>query len=205
LIDDLLGSKIIENSLRGYWCEQMLAETLGPECKVISSGWHPWDLQIGPDQAEFPERIRIQVKNSAARQTWHGLDANTSRVTFDLPYRRIPAYFARQFPETICEAEGFLCDIFALCYHPVWNIEEVDQTDPAQWLTYLLPSRPEFGAITEAEYRQVKEGFDLNGKRSSLQRRPNTMELGIRGRKPIRPISVKDLTIGELRRAATTA
>ena len=64
LRDDLLASRLIENSLRGYLCEVMVAEAIGPDCRIVSSGWHPWDLELGePGTADF---LRIQVKNSAA-------------------------------------------------------------------------------------------------------------------------------------------
>jgi hypothetical protein len=61
-MQEFLGAPVMDNNLRGYWCEAMVAEALGKECRITSKGWAPWDLEIGPTNADYPARIRIQVK-----------------------------------------------------------------------------------------------------------------------------------------------
>src|SRR4051794_40000142 len=68
---EIFDRKLMDNQMRGVWCEFMVAEALGPSCSVVSHGWHPWDLQIGAATAEFPERILIQVRNTARTQPWN--------------------------------------------------------------------------------------------------------------------------------------
>ena len=57
------GSPLIENGYRGLIAEILVAEALGAEWRICSGGWSGWDL-------EHVSGCRIEVKQSAARQTW---------------------------------------------------------------------------------------------------------------------------------------
>ena len=173
---------VIDNNLRGYWCEAMVAEAIGPECRICSGGWAPWDLEIGASTRAFPHRIRIQVKNSARMQTWHVPTSQPSEPVFNLSYRTLPTYWQRDNPDRQCEPQGFLCDIFVLCYHGLDDAETVDQRDPEQWQVFLLGATPRYGDITDAEFLACQKKLQTTGLPSSLQRRPSTMVKGIRGR-----------------------
>jgi hypothetical protein len=201
LVCDLLGSRIIENSLRGYWCEAMVAEALGSKCKLVSNGWHPWDIQIGGDQAKFPARVRIQVKNSARLQTWHTSANKPSDSLFNLKFSKRPGYFERDFPDVPCEEYGFMCDVFVLCHHPIETLELADQTDPAQWEFYIVPVVGNNIAVTSAEIEAAAEKLKTSGKGSYCQRRPDTLRKGIRGRPLISPEGIEGLTIGAIENA----
>ena len=201
VLTEYLTAKILDNALRGYFCEAMLAEALGPVCRIASHGWAPWDLEIGPRAARFPDRIRIQVKNSASLQTWHGSESPPSDSLFNLTWRRRPAYWDRDAKDVPCEDEGFLCDLFALCHHPVSDPAIADQTDPAQWQVYLLAADPALGHITTAEVVACRATFVRTGKPTSTQRRPVTLETGIRSRGSIQPIPIPALTLSHIYRA----
>lgn len=191
---EFLERPIMDNALRGYWCEAMVAEALGPECRIVSDGWNPWDLQVGPDGGSFPERIRLQVKNSAARQTWHGADDAPSASSFTMTWRAPPFYLARDNAAVPCEDEGFLCEMFVLCHHPVSGAN-ADQRDPRQWNVYLVPVIGALSAVTDAEVAWCREKLARTGKPGTTQRRVETLEKGIRGRPPIRPRRVEDLSV----------
>lgn len=201
ILTEFLTSKLLDNALRGYFCEAMLAEALGPTCRVASHGWAPWDLEIGPRNGTFPDRIRIQVKNSALLQTWHGATSPPSDSLFDLTWRRRPAYWDRDAKDVPCEDEGFLCDLFALCHHPVSDPAIADQTDPAQWQVYLLAADPALGHITPAEVLACRAGLARAGKPASTQRRPGTLETGIRSRRAVLPIPIPALMLSHVRSA----
>ena len=194
---EFLGNRLIENSLRGYWCEAMLAEAFGADVKIASNGWHPWDLQIGDDNATYPDRIRIQVKNAAVAQTWHTQRSNRSTPLFSLKYRRRPYHLEQAQTLVPCEPEGFLCEVFALCYHPK-EVHEADHRNPQQWFVYLLPVIGPNCAVSEIEFAYLRQRVSESGKPSQTQRAPGTLERGIRGRPPIQPIPVQDLSIGDL-------
>lgn len=193
MIRDFLAAKVMDNSLRGYWCEAMVAEALGPGCKIVSQGWHPWDLQFGSDQAEFPERVRIQVKNSARLQSWHKPGGKPSDSLFNLKFSKRPSYFETDYPGIPCEEVGFMCDVFILCHHPAEDWNAADQTDPEQWEFYVLPVLGPNIAVTEAEITAARGIVADTGKPSNCQRRPSTMKQGIRGRLPIVPVGIRDL------------
>ena len=199
LMSEFFDKPILENNLRGYWCEAMVAEALGKDCHVSSGGWAPWDLQIGKHSDLYPDRIRIQVKNSARLQTWHGPEAVGSQSSFNLVYRGCPAYWERDYSDRACEKSGFLCDVFALCFHSHTGRETIDQRDPAQWSVYLISAHPADGDITDAEFNGCKRRFDQTNRPRSLQRRPETLEIGIRGRRLVRPIPLQDLNIRAIR------
>lgn len=198
LLNEFLSQPIMDNSLRGYWCEAMVAEALGAECQLVGKGWHPWDLQIGPDVEVFPKRIRIQVKNSARIQQWNVGTGKLSDTMFNLKYSKRPDYFKRDNPSTPCEEFGFMCDVFVLCHHPAEDILTADQMDPKQWEFFVLPVAGKGMAVTEAEISMADQTCRNTGRPSNLQRRPATMMHGIRGRKPVIPVSI-DCLANEVR------
>ena len=170
---------ILDNTQRGYFCEAMVAEMLGPAARIVSHGWHPWDIEFGDTRADFPQRIRIQVKNSARLQTWQrrGPDADCS---FILPYRRRPG--AAGPPGVTREERGFLCDLFALCDHPETDRTVADHTDPAQWLVCLLPTDPRLGAITPGDIACLDSRL-ASATAPAIIRTVRTLAQGIRGRR----------------------
>lgn len=198
---EFFSKKILDNSLRGYWCEAMVAEAIGDACEVVSSGWAPWDLQIGSVYAAFPDRLRLQVKNSARRQIWHTPESAPSECLFNLNFRTRPQYFCRDHPNVPCEEIGFMCDLFVLCYHNEADFQKIDQRDPEQWRVFLVPASPEFGRITQSEVDWVLARITSGLSSSSLQRRPATMELGIRNRSAIKPIPLTQLSIDDIKHA----
>jgi hypothetical protein len=198
---EAFSGRLLDNTLRGLWCEFMMCEALGPECRPVGLAWHPWDLQIGSDSEGTPERIRIQVKNSAVLQSWNEIEGKASTPLFNLTWRRRPAYFDRTHPGVPCEQEGFLCDLFILCHHPAADWTVADHREPAQWRFYLVPVVGPPRAVSDAEIAAMRSGVLSSGKPSSTQRRPGTLESGIRGRRPIHPVSVDSLSISAVRRA----
>lgn len=198
VMQEYLGAPILDNNLRGYWCEAMVAQALGPECRITSQGWAPWDLEIGNSNDTFPHRIRIQVKNAARRQTWHQSTSAGSEAVFTLSYRKRPLYWTRDFPDHPCEDAGFLCDIFALCYHEEIDPISADQRDPSQWKVFLVSAYGADGDITKAELASCSTKLEIGQQRASLNRRPDTMVQGIRGRRPAKPIHLPDLKLHNL-------
>lgn len=196
--EEVFSNPLIENSLRGYWCEMMVAEALGRKCRIVGREWHPWDLQIGPDQGKFPERIRIQVKNSARLQTWNVRSGKISDCMYNITYRKRPDYFERDNVGVECEPSGFLCDIYVLCHHSESDPDRADHRDPSQWEFFLLPITGKNCGLTSDELAWVRKGFENSGKPSSCQRRPLTMTKGIRGRPAIAPIGIDDLSLGSI-------
>ena len=198
LIRDAFDQPLIDNALRGYWCEYMVAEALGPACRHVGGGWHAWDLEVGSGRADDPV-IRIQVKNSARLQTWHRGGAMRSDPSFTLTYRRRPAYFDRDWAGVPCEEEGFLCDLYLLCLHDETDETVADHRDPAQWQFFVVPVTGPLSGVTEEERAWAEEKFRRTNRPVTLIRKPRTLAAGIRGRLPIRSVGVGELSADLLR------
>ena len=128
----IYGGKILNNAHRGDAVEMMVLAALGPDWKHVGLGWHPWDLQRG----QGIDRVRIQVKQTAALQLW----GNTVRRTLQFDWKaNAPSYFQRDNPGEAIEPEGWFCDLFVFGLHEEVDINAADQLDPAQWKFMVIP------------------------------------------------------------------
>lgn len=196
ILSEFFSAPILGNTERGIYCEAMIAEQLGQPARITSHGWYPWDIQIGDNRADWPERIRIQIKNSARLQTWHG-PGQQSDCSFRLNFRRLPEYFHRDNPDIPCEDLGFLSDLFLLCHHPETDSAKADHRDPGQWQVHVLSARRDGGHVTSGEFAGLHTQALLRGQ-SALIRKPETLGRGIRGRRPAPPVRLTELTLGML-------
>ncbi len=129
---EIYSGRILNNAHRGDVVEMMVLAGLGSEWKHVGLGWHPWDLQRGHGF----ERVRIQVKQTAAIQLW----GNTVRRTLKFDWKpNAPSYFERDNPGELIETEGWFCDLFVFGMHDETDIEIADQVDPAQWKFMVIP------------------------------------------------------------------
>lgn len=133
LIEKLYSRPILNNSHRGDLVEMMVLNALGPEWKHVGLGWHLWDLQRGTGAA----RVRIQVKQCAARQLW----GKTKNMIFQFPWSEgAPDYIRRDFPDEALEDKGWYCELFIVGVHPVEDAAVCDQTDVNQWRFMVVPT-----------------------------------------------------------------
>jgi hypothetical protein len=196
--NEAFADPLMDNTMRGYWCEFMLAEALGESCKTVGLGWHPWDLQIGDESEAYPARLRIQVKNSARLQPWNRQTGKVSNCKYSLKWRKRPEYFEIDNPNVPCEPEGFMCDLYILCHHPVEDFKIADHRDPQQWRFYVLPVVGPNLSITDSELQNMRAKLSGNGKSASTDRQPHTLEQGIRGRPAIRALKISELSVDSL-------
>ncbi len=201
LVSELFSHRLMDNALRGYWCEMMVAEALGPDCRLVGQGWHAWDLETGCAEARFPERIRIQVKNSARLQPWNAVAGKVSDCSFNLPFRPRPSYFTRDNPGVPCEETGFMCELFMLCHHRVSDPQSADHRNPQQWQVFLVPVVGPYCGVTESELEWARAKVKETKRPSNCVRRPETMLRGIRGRPAIMPLDIAELNIDAVRPA----
>lgn len=198
MMDGLFSQDLMDNTFRGIWCEYMVAEALGPECKTVGAGWHAWDLQIGENQQDYPDRIRIQVKNSARLQPWNKPTLKETNCAFQLTWRKRPYYFQEYNKRVPCEPFGFLCDVYVLCWHN--EVEHADHRDLSQWRFFVVPVKGPNKGVTENELKYTRDKSG-NSKSVSFQRRPDTLKEGIRGRPPIQPIGIDELSVDRIRQS----
>lgn len=133
LIEKLYSTRILNNSHRGDFVEMMVLDALGPEWRHVGLGWHIWDLQRGVGE----NRVRIQVKQCAARQLW----GRTKRMIFQFPWSdHVPPYIKRDHADEALENDGWFCELFIVGVHSVDDEVACDQTDPTQWQFMVVPS-----------------------------------------------------------------
>ena len=169
---DIFDQRLMDNSFRGIWCEYMVAEALGSACRTVGVGWHAWDLEIGESRNAFPERIRIQLKNSARLQSWNAKSGTVSSCEFHLKYRNRPYYFEQSNPGVPCEAFGFLCELYILCLHDEANPERANHADLDQWKFFLVPVVGPICAVTSAELGDARQKTSRHQQARKLDETP---------------------------------
>jgi len=132
IIRDLFDQPVFSNLYRLYYVERMVALALGEGFSLVSADWAGWDI-------EGPEGVRIEVKQSAAWQTWSDVSARArpSRGIFDIAPRT--GHWSDGGARWVDNA-GRQAQIYVFAWHPVSDAERVDHRDPQQWRFYAVPA-----------------------------------------------------------------
>jgi hypothetical protein len=120
------GKPLVQNNLRGLVAEVIVGYALEPDWEWCSGDWLGWDF-------EHADGTRLEIKQSAARQTWTAPDKP-----------RTPAFDIRARSGYYLGAEwragnGRNAHIYLFAYHFVANTS-ADHRDPQQWLFYVVPA-----------------------------------------------------------------
>ena len=124
-VTGLFDSALIQNNLRGLYMEHVVAEILGKDWSVVGQDWASWDL-------EHRDGTRIEVKQSAARQTWSAEQSPLHTARFSI---RKPQLTYAGNVSTDCTDRPSKIFIFA------WNgtaDETADHRDKRQWQFFVL-------------------------------------------------------------------
>lgn len=122
------GRPLVTNILRAMLVEAMVAAALEPDWAWCSADYASWDFQ-------HRSGVRLEVKQSAAWQSWSTETSKPSKCSFDIASRTgrwIDG--ATWVPEP-----GRNADIYLLAHHPITG-SEADHRDPRQWRFYLVPA-----------------------------------------------------------------
>lgn len=114
------------NVLRGHVVEAIVAAALEPDWIWCAEDYSSWDFQR-------PDGLRLEVKQSAARQSWATSD-KPSACSFDIAERK-----GRWEGAVWIEGAGRAAQIYVLAHHPVAD-SSADHRDPAQWRFYVIPT-----------------------------------------------------------------
>ena len=123
--------RIMNNIHRSEYIECLVAAVLGDEWRlpwVKGHDFAPWDLEHQPSGA------KLEVKQSAARQTWHTDETPPSTPRYDIAYR------TGRYDEDgkWLEKRARFADIYVFAWHPVTTMTLVDHRDPEQWEFFVL-------------------------------------------------------------------
>jgi hypothetical protein len=119
------GNPVIQNGFRGILAEVIIGAALDGEWRWCSGDWGGWDF-------EHPDETQLEVKQSAALQTW-ALPKKRSPPRFDIRPRT--GYFvgAEWRPKI-----GRHAHIYVFVYHPIADTDVVDHRNPEQWQFHVV-------------------------------------------------------------------
>lgn len=133
LIDTLFDVPIMGNLYRPHYVERLVAIGLGEGFKLVSADWAGWDI-------EHKSGMRIEVKQSAALQTWTNEPSGPKKPaagSFDIAPRN--GYWTNRGSRWV-PAPGRLADIYIFAWHPIVAQATADHRDPTQWVFFVVPS-----------------------------------------------------------------
>jgi hypothetical protein len=120
------GSPISQNNLRALVVEAIIDCALSPAWRWCSIDWAGWDFE------HVKTQVRLEVKQSAARQTWKA-PSNPSLPRFDIRGRT--GYW--KDGATWIDQAGRLAQIYVFAHHPVED-GTADHRDALQWRFYVV-------------------------------------------------------------------
>lgn len=123
--DAVFGQRLITNNFRAVIVEAMIASVLEPEWRWCSADYAGWDF-------ERADGVRLEVKQSASKQTWHSQTDKPSSCSFDIRAREGRYEGAAWF-----EGRGRNADLYVFAHHGVCD-DSADHADPSQWAFYVI-------------------------------------------------------------------
>jgi hypothetical protein len=139
---------LIVNVLRGLVAEAIVAEALGGNWMWCSTDYSAWDF-IRSDGK------RLEVKQSAARQSWAADGAKPTNCSFDIAPRQ------GRFDEssTWVPDHRRWADVYVFSHHAETGAG-ADHCDPQQWTFYVVRTvdLPQQRAIALSRVRQLAAG-----------------------------------------------
>lgn len=123
----VFGKPLITNVLRGQLVEAMIALALEPQWTWCSADFASWDF-------ERSDGVRLEVKQSALRQTWTSSPSTKSSPSFDVRPRT--GYWDGG---TFIDQPGRVAHLYIFALHSQID-ERTDHRDPQQWQFYVVRS-----------------------------------------------------------------
>lgn len=121
------GSALVTNNFRGLVAEAIVASALPAGWTWCSADYAAWDF-------ERPDGLRLEVKQSASRQTWAPAGARPSACSFDIR-ERVGRYEGSEW----FAQPGRHAHIYVFGHHPVMD-ETANHCDALQWQFFVVPT-----------------------------------------------------------------
>ena len=147
LVHRWFGQPIVRNDLRGELVEEMVAMALEPDWEGCGSDWAACDLVRPADG------LRIQVKQSAALQSWTKPEGPKPRPCFSIASKT-----GRYEGAVWTPGAGRNAEIFIFAWHDRTD-EEADHRDAGQWQFFVVAERdlPDQKSISLSTLRRLAE------------------------------------------------
>lgn len=122
------GQPLITNTFRGLIAEAIVSLALGEDWVWCSADYAAWDF-------ENDRGARLEVKQSAAKQTWRRSPGKRSTCRFDIK-PRLGRYENFEWVAHV----GRQAHVYVFAHHFV-DDEGADHRDPSQWCFYVVPAQ----------------------------------------------------------------
>ena len=154
----IFDSPLVTNIFRGHLVEAIISLYLVDAWTWCSGDYAAWDFE------HSKSKLRLEVKQSAVRQTW-AAPAHVKNVsTFDIRERQ------GRYDGALWMAEpGRFADIYVFAYHCV-DDDSADHRDPQQWEFYIVPtsSLPNQKSISITRIRRISQMVKIGELKTSL-------------------------------------
>ncbi|MCB5176293.1 hypothetical protein [Microvirga lenta] len=156
------GKPLIVNNLRALVAELIVDCALRPEWRWCSGDWAGWDF-------EHADGTRLEVKQSAARQSWSTRPKRPQSPRFDIEARSGHWVEGGNWQQN--ETAGRLANLYVFAFHPVSD-DTADHRDPSQWIFHVTPSDllPNNKTITLSRVRSLAEPVGYADLLASVER-----------------------------------
>ena len=121
------GQPLVTNVYRSQLVEAIMSMALDDGWEWCASDYNAWDFQ-------HVEGAKLEVKQSAARQTWQAGARGYSPPRFDIRQRKARWEGATRILET-----GRYADLYVFAWHPVTD-DTADHRDASQWRFFVVPT-----------------------------------------------------------------
>jgi hypothetical protein len=160
ILTTLLGRPLVTNAFRGMLVEAMLAQVLEPGWRWCSEDWALHDF-------ESADGVRLEVKQSAALQSWNAETSKPGAGRFDIAPRKVHWEGA-----TRIKAAGRNASIYVFAWHPVTDQIAADHRLPDQWLFYPVAERnlPMQSTIARSRIESLAEPVAIAGVYDAVER-----------------------------------
>jgi hypothetical protein len=131
LASKIFDQPLIENSYRSAFIEAMIEPYLAPHrWRYVGDGWGGWDFQR-------TDGSRLEVKQSAAHQTWsEKLHNIPTRGSFDIAARKESYSEGGSKHDKV---PGRNAETYLFAWNPIYG-PDADHRNPDQWEFYVVPA-----------------------------------------------------------------
>jgi hypothetical protein len=153
------GKPLITNINRGLIAELIVEAALPPDWRWCAADYAGHDF-------EHVDGTRLEVKQSAARQSWAAPASGVSRSVFDIASR------AGHWEGAVwIEAAGRRAQIYVFAHHPVEDLS-ADHRDPEQWRFYVVRAvdLPDSKTLALSRVRALVDRCDFAGLKTEVER-----------------------------------
>jgi hypothetical protein len=125
---EAFGKPLVNNVLRSIISEAIVDAALDDSWKWRSADWAGFDFI-------HADGTRLEVKQSAALQSWYRLGSKPSKGSFDIA-RRTGIW---ESGTVWIPTPGRNAELYVFAWHPETNPEVADHRDPDQWQFFVVP------------------------------------------------------------------